>query len=69
MFFSCTTGQNALIFSREHSGGQEIQVCSNEVPGVTNGYVLRGPIFIQVYIAETFKNLFFMNHWPTSIDI
>jgi len=43
--------------------------CSNEVPGVTNGHALRGHNFIQFYIAETFKYIFLMNHWPTCIDI
>jgi len=44
-------------------------VCSNEVPGVTNGHALRGHNFILVYIAKTFKNLLLMNHWPECIDI
>jgi len=44
-------------------------MCSNEVPGVINGHALRGHNFIQVYIAETLKNLFLMNHWPECIDI
>jgi len=44
-------------------------VCANKVPRVTNGHALKGHIFIQVYIAETFKNIFLMNHWPTCIDI
>jgi len=39
---------NALIFRMEHPDplDQEIQLCSNEVPGVTNDNALRGPIFI-----------------------
>jgi len=35
-----------LIFGMEHPWGKEIQVCSNEVPGVINGHTLRGHIFI-----------------------
>jgi len=35
IFFSRTVGPNGTIFSKE------IQVCSNEVPGVTNGHALR----------------------------
>jgi len=53
----------------EHPKDYEIQVCSNEVPGVTNGHALRGHNFIQVEKAETFKYIFLMNHWPTCIDI
>jgi len=30
----------------EHPWGKEIQVCANEVPGVTNGHALRGHSFI-----------------------
>jgi len=32
----------------------EIQVCSNEIPGVTNGHALRGHSFIYIFIAKTF---------------
>jgi len=46
IFFTWTTGLNALIFGMEHSWGKEIQLCSNEVPRVTNGHSLRGQIFI-----------------------
>jgi len=35
-----------LIFGMKHPWGKEIQVCSNEVPGVINGHALRGNNFI-----------------------
>jgi len=38
---------NALIFGMEHAWGKEIQVCSNEVPGVINGHALRGHNFFK----------------------
>jgi len=47
----------------EHPYGKEIQACSNEVPGVTNGHALRGHNFILVYIAKTFTNLLLMNYF------
>jgi len=46
IFFSLTTGRNALIFGMQHPWGKEIQVCSNKVPGVINGHALRGHNFI-----------------------
>jgi len=49
--------------------GEAIQICLNKIPGVTNGPALRGHIFKKVYIAETFKYLFLMNHWPECIGI
>jgi len=39
------TGLNAFIFSIDHPFDKDFQVCSNEVPGVTNGYALRGHMF------------------------
>jgi len=46
IFFSWTTGRNALIFGMEHPWGKKIQVCSNKVSGVTNGHALRRQYFI-----------------------
>jgi len=45
IFLSWTIGWNALIFGIEHPWGKEIQVCSNEVPRVTNGHARRGHSF------------------------
>jgi len=36
---------NALIFSIDHPSDQEIQVCSYEVPEVTNGHTPGGHMF------------------------
>jgi len=46
MFFSRTAAPNGTIFRMEHPYDKGIQVCSNEVPGVTNGHTLRGHNFI-----------------------
>jgi len=57
-----------LIFSVEHPWDQEMEVCSYEVPWVTNDFALRGHSFIWVYISNTFK-IILMNHWPQSFNI
>jgi len=65
-----------MMFVLDHPWGKEIQVCSNEGPGVTNGHALRGHSFILVYIAKTFKNLLLMNYvaifnqtwWETCLE-
>jgi len=55
LFFSLTTGQNGLIFGFKHPWGKEIQLCSNEVPGITNGHTdTKGTHF---YIGLYSKNL------------
>jgi len=35
-----------IDIAREHHWGKEIQVCSNEVPGITKGHALKGRSFI-----------------------
>jgi len=46
MYFSRTVTPNGTIFNIEHPQDKEIKMCSNKVPGVTNGHTLRGNIFI-----------------------
>jgi len=46
IFFSRTAAPNVTIFRKEQPYDQEIQLCSNEVPGVANGHALRGHNFI-----------------------
>jgi len=46
MYFSRPASLNGTIFNMEHPWEKEIKMCSNKVPGVTNGYTLRGHIFI-----------------------
>jgi len=53
----------------EHPQDKEIELCTNEVPGITNGHALRGHSCISFYTAETFKNLLLMDQWPEYIDI
>jgi len=53
----------------EHPFDKEFQVCSNEVPGFTNGDALRRCTFMEVFIAKTFKTLLLMNHWPNIMSI
>jgi len=53
----------------DHPYNQNIHVCTNEVPGVTNIHTLRGHNFIKIYMVKTFKNLLFMNRWPEYINI
>jgi len=38
---SVSTSWNTLIFGMEHPWEEEIQVCSNKVPGVTNDHAKR----------------------------
>jgi len=38
-----------------HPEDEEIEVCSNKVPGVLNGFDLSGHRLIYVYIANTLK--------------
>jgi len=57
-----------LIFDREHPWGKEIQICSNEFPGVTHDLTLRGHRFIYVHMTKTVKNLL-MNHWAKTVSI
>jgi len=35
----------------------------------SQGPHLKGHICMKVYVAETFKNLLLMNHWPEYVDI
>jgi len=37
MFFSRTAAPNGTILSMEHPQDRDIQICSNEDPGITNG--------------------------------
>jgi len=46
-----------LGISMEHPFDKEFQLCSNEVPGVTSGYFLRGHNFILVYIHVYSNNI------------
>jgi len=66
IFFSCTTGWNALIFGMEHPWDKEIQLYSNELPGVINGHALRGHSFICQKYFKVFSD---MNHWPKIASI
>jgi len=43
--FLRTAASNGTIFSMEHPFDKEIQMCSNKVPGITNGHALRGHNF------------------------
>jgi len=40
----------------EHPQDQEIQMCSNEVPGDTNGQVPRGHSFLDLYSKNLYKS-------------
>jgi len=56
------TGLNALIFAMKHPFGSKFQVCSNEVPGFTNGHTLRRHIFFR-FIEQKPLKIFFL--WAT----
>jgi len=43
-----TTDRNVLIFGKEHPWGEQIPVCSNEVPGVMYGLTPVAQTFIVV---------------------
>jgi len=44
-FFSRTAASNGTILSMNHPLEKDVSVCSNKVPGVTNGQALRGHLF------------------------